>query len=60
MCGRSAQMVRMPCTDGAKDPHEVNIGAYSVLSILVNRIHKHIKGSKKGFFAREEEMKRWC
>lgn len=60
MCGRPAYVVRMPCTDGAKHPHEVNIGVWSVLSILISKIHKHINGSKKGFFVREEEIKRWC
>ena len=44
-------MVRMPCTDGAKHWHMVNIGAWPVLSIFVSRIHKHINGKRGDFFA---------
>lgn len=51
MCGRFAQMVRMPCTDGAKHPHEVNIGVWLVLSILISKIHKHINGKRGDFLA---------
>lgn len=50
-CRRSAHVVWILCTDGAKHPHEVNIGAWSVLSIFVSRIHKHINGKEATFFA---------
>ena len=35
-CGDPAHVVRMPCTDGAKHWHVVNIGAWPVLSIFVS------------------------
>ena len=56
-CGGSAHVVQMLRTDGAKHWHMVNIGAWSVLSILVSKIHKHIKGSKKGFLRERREEK---
>lgn len=34
-------------TTGIKHEYEINIGTWTVLSILVSRIHKHINGSKK-------------
>ena len=48
-CGGSAHVVRMLCTDDAKHWHMVNIGARSVLSILISRIHKHISGKRGNF-----------
>ena len=50
-CRRSAHVVRMLCTDGAKHWHMVNIGAWSVLSILVSRIHKHTNRKRGDFLA---------
>ena len=38
-------------TTGIKHEYEINIGAGSVLSILVSRIHKHINGKKSDFLA---------
>lgn len=38
-------------TTGINHEYEINIGAWSGLSILVSRIHKHINGSKKGSLA---------
>ena len=58
MCGGPAHVVRMLCTDGAKHWHVVNIGARSVLSIFVNRIHKHINGKRGDFLAWEKEIRR--
>ena len=60
MCGRPAHLVLILRTISAKHKYEINIGTGAVLSILISRIHKHINGSKKGFFVRVEEMKRWC
>lgn len=48
MCGRPAHMVLILRTISAKHEQEINIRAWSVLSILISRIHKHINGNKKG------------
>ena len=55
MCGRPAHLVLILRTISAKHKYEINIGAWSVLSILVSRIHKHINGSKKGGCVRGEK-----
>ena len=51
MCGRPAHIVLILRTISAKHEYEINMGAWSVLSILVGRIHKHINENKKGIFA---------
>ena len=51
MYGRPAHIVFILRTISAKHKYEINIGAGSVLSILISRIHKHINGNKKGVVA---------
>ena len=57
MCGRPAHIVFILRTISAKHKYEINIGAWSVLSILVSRIHKHINGKRGDFLAYGEEEK---
>ena len=45
-------------TTGIKHEQEINIGAGSVLSILISKIHKHINGCKRG--VRERGKERGC
>jgi len=58
MCGRPAHLVLILRTISAKHKYEINIGAWSVLSILVSRIHKHINGCKRGVRERGKERGR--
>jgi len=51
MCGRPAHIVFILRTTGIKHEYEINIGAGSVLSILVSRIHKHTNGKRGDFLA---------
>ena len=57
MCGRPAHIVFILRTTGIKHEQEINIGAWSVLSILVSRIHKHINGKRGDFLAYGEKEK---
>lgn len=57
MCGHPAHMVLILRTTGINHEQEINIGAWSVLSILVGRIHKHINGKRGDFLAYGEKEK---
>ena len=57
MCGRPAHLVLILRTISAKHKYEINIGAWSVLSILVNKIHKHTNRKRDDFLAYEEKEK---
>ena len=48
-------MVLILRTTGINHEYEINIGAGSVLSILISKIHKHINGCKKGWRERREK-----
>ena len=57
MCGRPAHIVFILRTISAKHKYEINIGAWSGLSILISRIHKHINGKRGDFLAYGEKKK---
>ena len=57
MCGRPAHLVLILRTTGIKHEYEINIGAWSVLSILVSRIHKHTNRKRGDFLAYGEKEK---
>ena len=57
MCGRPAHIVFILRTISAKHKYEINIGAWSGLSILISRIHKHINGKRGDFLAYGEKEK---
>ena len=57
MCGCPAHLVLILRTISAKHKYEINIGAGSVLSILISRFYKYINGKRGDFLAYGEKEK---